>query len=193
MNVLYHKDAKWGAGDFDFDPLVTQTCPQFLQPAHEPQLRLPSISSLCCSDHQAVQSINPAVLSGYSGHSRFANDECPEPTFLQNRNTTWKALPQLPSSPQWQMPISYHFSHRPITSHSGPFMPYTNASNETSISPAHQDFTSMAQHNRPQGDWGNTDYGGGELTQNVLLIEYHWRFALKCFSFAYLEVLTSFH
>ncbi|CAO2655841.1 Nn.00g046440.m01.CDS01 [Neocucurbitaria sp. VM-36] len=159
MNVLYHKDAKWGAGDFDFDPLVTQPCPQFLQPAHEPQLRLPSISSLCYSDHQAVPSINPAVLSGYSGKSGFANDEYLEPIFPQNRNTTWKALPQLSSSPQWQMPIGYHFSHRPTVSHSGAMLPYTTASNEASVSPAHQDFTSMAQHNRLQEDWGSTDYG----------------------------------
>ncbi|KAH6865597.1 hypothetical protein BKA58DRAFT_224484 [Alternaria rosae] len=50
LNILFHREADWGVGDFDFgfrQPLEQPSpSPQFLQPAHQPQMRLPPISPL---------------------------------------------------------------------------------------------------------------------------------------------------
>ncbi|XPS69220.1 hypothetical protein M3J07_001488 [Ascochyta lentis] len=50
MDILLHPEARWAPGDFDLpveqqmQPIL-EPIPQFLQPAHQPQMRLPSISS----------------------------------------------------------------------------------------------------------------------------------------------------
>lgn len=52
MNVLHHKDALWGPGDFSLPEeecampeTPNHTSPEFLQPRYKPQLRLPSLST----------------------------------------------------------------------------------------------------------------------------------------------------
>ena len=47
MDILSHQDSRWGPADFDIPPLSPlQPAPLFLQPVHQPQMRLPSMSSL---------------------------------------------------------------------------------------------------------------------------------------------------
>ena len=72
MSVLFHPDADWAPDDFDFDlpRLITQPSPQFLQPDHQLQVRLPPISPSWTLDnqvHQTHQSTSPAVRGGYGG------------------------------------------------------------------------------------------------------------------------------
>ncbi|KAJ4371464.1 hypothetical protein N0V83_004681 [Neocucurbitaria cava] len=162
MNVLYHKDAKWGADDFDFDQLVAQSCPQFLQPAHEPQMRLPPISSLY-PNRLAVQSINPAVLNVYGGLATLANDVYSGPIFAQHGNPNWTAPAQVPSSPQWQMPTSFHSLNQPAMTQASEFSHYKNA-NEADMSPAHEHFSGVAHPRRIQGDWENIDHSDDYAT-----------------------------
>ncbi|KAF1845347.1 uncharacterized protein K460DRAFT_355178 [Cucurbitaria berberidis CBS 394.84] len=90
MNVLYHQDAKWGAGDFDFDQLITLPSPQSMQPTHEPWLRLPPITSLWYPEHQAARSINPAMLNNYGGPPNFGNQEYREPVYAQRGYGNWQ-------------------------------------------------------------------------------------------------------
>lgn len=77
MNILYHPDSRWGPGDFDLpamqperpeQPLLEST-PMFLEPSHHPQMRMPSAPFSWSSSSLASHSINPAVLSRYSGYS----------------------------------------------------------------------------------------------------------------------------
>ncbi|KAI4686074.1 uncharacterized protein J4E88_003911 [Alternaria novae-zelandiae] len=60
LNILFHREADWGVGDFDFgfrQPLEQPSpSPQFLQPAHQPQMRLPRISPLWHEDDHTYYS-----------------------------------------------------------------------------------------------------------------------------------------
>ncbi len=111
MNVLKHKEASWSADDFDFDELTTQPCPQFLQPAHEPQMRLPSMTSKWFSDSQHVPSINPALISSHSGSNDFESHEDLEPDIAKVSNSDWQPFIQIPSSPMPQMAANLRFPH----------------------------------------------------------------------------------
>lgn len=68
MDVLYHHDSAWGLDDFELAPLRST-------PALQPQLRLPSISTSLNDGHQETQSIDPAVLNGFSGYESFEQSE----------------------------------------------------------------------------------------------------------------------
>lgn len=71
MDIITHRAARWGPDDFDLpDQSSTQLplegVPQYLQPSHELQMRLPSSSSWV-SIRPYDQFANPLVSSGYSG------------------------------------------------------------------------------------------------------------------------------
>ncbi|EMD93481.1 hypothetical protein COCC4DRAFT_132718 [Bipolaris maydis ATCC 48331] len=63
MKVLYHPEAKWQTGDFELEPHqpMHSPTPSFLQPVHQPQIRLPPI--LWFENRQTYPSIS-------SGHDR---------------------------------------------------------------------------------------------------------------------------
>ncbi|KAJ4295210.1 hypothetical protein N0V90_007220 [Kalmusia sp. IMI 367209] len=82
-DILYHKDARWGPRDW-YQPtdtrahpqVINPTSPEFLEPQHEPQFRLPSISQTLRSGAYAFQSqpsINPALLRSPS--SQYTPDQ----------------------------------------------------------------------------------------------------------------------
>jgi hypothetical protein len=64
LNILFHRQAGWAVGDFDFglrqplDQASPSPSPQFLQPAHQSQMRLPPISPLWYEASQANHSAN---------------------------------------------------------------------------------------------------------------------------------------
>lgn len=68
--ILYHDDARWAPGDFDFADThpAPQTSPEFLQPQHQPQLPIPMNSSAWFpasygdQNQQLAHGIDPAVL-----------------------------------------------------------------------------------------------------------------------------------
>ncbi|KAJ8114888.1 hypothetical protein OPT61_g3332 [Boeremia exigua] len=70
MNVFMHPGADWAPDDFDLpfeaptQPLV-EPAPQFLHPAHQPQIRLPSISSSWFTPAPTDQSPGQMAFSGY--------------------------------------------------------------------------------------------------------------------------------
>jgi hypothetical protein len=82
MSVLFHPDADWAPDDFDFDfhqpRPITQPSPQFLQPDHQLQMRLPPISPSWNTDHHTHQSISPAVLGGYGEPQGFHHSVSPQ-------------------------------------------------------------------------------------------------------------------
>ena len=77
MDILMHPLAAWASKDFDFSTeQLTQTSlepiPRFLQPVHQPQMRLPSISSswfLLPRGPQVDQTAGLTMFNGYNGHS----------------------------------------------------------------------------------------------------------------------------
>lgn len=93
MDILMHPVARWGPDDFDLPaqrstqpPL--ETAPQFLQPAHEPQMRLPSFSSWFPLP-QNDQSASLTMFNGYGGFSR---------------QQSLASSPSLPVPPPFQLP-----------------------------------------------------------------------------------------
>lgn len=66
LEVINHQDARWGPGDFDLP--AEQQIPQFLQPVHEPQMRLPSISTLWSPGNQALPPLSPVLPGGLDNY-----------------------------------------------------------------------------------------------------------------------------
>lgn len=108
MNVLHHRDARWGVGDFEFGSTLNQTIPQFLQPIHQPQLRLPSSWNL---DHNSHLTINPAVLNESSESHTHEPHYCQGP--LNTQQGIWSSNPHSISSPVSQGSAYSHFSNHP--------------------------------------------------------------------------------
>ncbi|KAL1801455.1 hypothetical protein ACET3X_001797 [Alternaria dauci] len=75
LNILFHREADWGVGDFDFGshelPSQGSPSPQFLQPAHQPQMRLPPISPLWYEAGHAYPPVHPTGAVGSGNHGGF--------------------------------------------------------------------------------------------------------------------------
>lgn len=73
MDIFVHPEARWAPGDFDL-PTEQQTqphletFPQLLQSTHQPQLRLPSISSNWFPFPQADQTMGFGMFGVHHGH-----------------------------------------------------------------------------------------------------------------------------
>ncbi|KAH7068730.1 hypothetical protein FB567DRAFT_158057 [Paraphoma chrysanthemicola] len=68
LAILNHEEARWAPGDFD---LPQEPVPQFLQPAHQPQMRLPSLSTLWDSSRRDYTPLAPMTYSSNSAHASF--------------------------------------------------------------------------------------------------------------------------
>jgi hypothetical protein len=148
MNVLIHTDAKWAPDDFDFDRpgLVARPAPPFLQPDHQPQMRLPPICPSWYADHQVHQSTSPAVLDGYGGHQGFGHSVSP----LMH-----------------QIPNQFHYPNAftsPISTESARHASYTSTNYEEERSPANLQF----DHDHVQIAWEGEDHGHGKPFQRFL-------------------------
>ncbi|KAG9189026.1 hypothetical protein G6011_05894 [Alternaria panax] len=75
LNVLFHREADWAVGDFDFDSHQPSSqgspSPQFLQPPHQPQMRLPPISPLWYEENHAYSSACSIAVTGSGTNSGF--------------------------------------------------------------------------------------------------------------------------
>jgi hypothetical protein len=87
MDIMHHPEAEWQTGDFDFgshQPSHSHT-PYFLQPVHQPQIRLPSISWF--EDRHACPSNSPHHSQTWSPTtSNLAADHAQSPT-IHHSNT----------------------------------------------------------------------------------------------------------
>ncbi|KAF1946046.1 hypothetical protein EJ02DRAFT_500194 [Clathrospora elynae] len=157
MSVLFHGDAKWGMGDFDLDPPVLASSPQFLHPAHQPQMRLPPLASSWCVSHQAYQSyqsIDPAVLSNYGG---------PYPA-----SSLMPPMPPMPPMPNhFQFPSAFI---SPIVADSARFSPHmgTGLDYEAERSPARQYIEIVPRPSHVQQQWGRANYGKARSVQTIV-------------------------
>ncbi|KAI2486964.1 hypothetical protein Ptr902_01097 [Pyrenophora tritici-repentis] len=111
MNILFHGDADWGMGDFDFSchqpTNPPSPSPRFLQPVHQPQMHLPSPTWFKGS--QAFMSSIPAVTGGYIGH--FGYDQSASPATLQTPPGPF-GTPNAFTSPHVAEPLSYKHQMR---------------------------------------------------------------------------------
>ncbi|KAJ4989495.1 hypothetical protein SVAN01_05030 [Stagonosporopsis vannaccii] len=74
MEILMHPVAEWAPGDFDLpteQPMqsLVKSAPQYLQPPHQPQMRLPSISSNWFPMPQAEHSPGHLSFAGYDDYN----------------------------------------------------------------------------------------------------------------------------
>jgi hypothetical protein len=132
MNVLFHGEADWGVGDFDFSGPDAQSCPpQFLQPVHQPQMRLPSISSSWYPTHQTFPIFDHTTLSSYNGtHSP---GRLTSPRILENSNAL-----------QFTSPTFFD---------SAKYMPYTGEINDAEECPPTQHLGNVAQSSPMEYGW----------------------------------------
>jgi hypothetical protein len=83
LETLKHSDSRWGPGDFDLPQLSSlHSAPSFLQPVHEPKMRLPSMSGLWDSKTAGPSPASPVTSSGlivYNGHEISGNHEATSP------------------------------------------------------------------------------------------------------------------
>jgi hypothetical protein len=72
MNVLHHGESRWRFDDFDLPPLsVEPSTPLFLQPAHEPQICLPSLFTPWAFNINRLITPIPAATSGFDRRPSF--------------------------------------------------------------------------------------------------------------------------
>ncbi|KAF2130455.1 hypothetical protein P153DRAFT_384724 [Dothidotthia symphoricarpi CBS 119687] len=160
MDVLFHKDANWGPGDFDIDQCFPQRqpqlplSPQLLQPTHQPQVRMPSMSSAWYPGSQTFQSINPATLHSYGAYAGFENQEPQEPQYASYGNI-WHPQTQFgPSSPIVHMSEQFQYSHHsasPAMQQAARFPPYTSANYSVNYS-LPQDAFDNDTHQQPHSN-----------------------------------------
>ncbi|KAF1911139.1 hypothetical protein BDU57DRAFT_111508 [Ampelomyces quisqualis] len=91
LEVLNHQDARWGPEDFDLPVPTEQHIPQFLQPVHEPQMRLPSISTLWNSSKQNCPSLSPELPNGLDNYQDFAQPGAHEHLIGPSDHDPWHA------------------------------------------------------------------------------------------------------
>ncbi|KAI8935188.1 hypothetical protein NX059_007780 [Plenodomus lindquistii] len=99
INILYHRDARWGVGDFDFGQTPLQPIPQFLQPVHQPHLRIPPMNSSWITDHRPFHTINPAILGGGYRGPQIGQEYRHDSLHPQLGDRMWPLQSQPPSSP----------------------------------------------------------------------------------------------
>ena len=149
LNILFHKDADWRMGDFDFgshQPFSQGSpSPQFLQPAHQPQMRLPPISPLW---YEASQNYPSTYSAGVFGSG--VNGDC--------------GLP-LPSS-MHQTPGQFCHPNvftSPVLAESASFGPHMRSHEEDKIPERQQHGVEIVpQRNRSQYNWEDIDQSKGE-------------------------------
>jgi hypothetical protein len=148
MSVLFHPDADWAPDDFDFDfhqpRPITQPSPQFLQPDHQLQMRLPPISPSWNTDHQTHQSISPAVLGGYGEPQGFHHSVSPQ---------------------MHQVPHRFHYPSAftsPAETESARYVSYGGDGYEAETSPARQQFDHAPQPDHVRIQWEQEDHSDGK-------------------------------
>ena len=151
MNILFHGDADWGTGDFDFSchqpfnvnpPNVNppSPSPRFLQPTHQPQMQLPSISPAWFEGSQAYLASIPATTGGYVGNLGYGQSA--SPATLQTLGPF--SNPNAFTSPHLAEPMSYDHHLR--------------ESYETETSPQRQHFDQIPQLSHVQPRWERTEH-----------------------------------
>lgn len=141
MNILLHKDADWGMGDFDFastNPLSPS--PRFLQPVHQPQIHLPSISPSWFRDNQAYASSVPAATGGYVGNLGYGQPASPSTAQIPDHFRTPNAF------------TSLHVAEPLRCSH------HMRDNYQADTSPQVHHFDQVPQLNYAQQEWEQTEH-----------------------------------
>lgn len=178
MDVLFHKDANWGPGDFDLNQCFTplrrlpqsqpqlQPAPEFLQPEHQPQVRMPSMFPAWYSAPQTIQSISPAMLNRYGGYAGLEHHEpeLREPQHVQYENHSWPLQTQFGiSSPILHTPSQFKYSE-PLSSSAtqdiARVSSYTGTNCENVHSSPKDDFNgNKKQQQHSYDQWGKEGHG----------------------------------
>jgi hypothetical protein len=142
MNVLHHRQSRWAVDDFDLPLLSTElSTPQFLQPVHEPHMRLPSLFTPWDANAIRFTAPSPAAMTGCDGRLSFER--------LNNPG----ALSTLPE------PVAWNIGSRAIFSSSVPSDHPVELASDLLTLPAIE-HTSHAQ--------ANLDYNHPEMTTSHL-------------------------
>jgi hypothetical protein len=155
MGILYHGASAWAPEDFNLPQL--HIAPRFLQPAHEPQMRLPSMSAPWESNQQPVLSIDPAVFGGYGGYERVEQPMRPESLFAQTGPGNWHSPTRnTPTSPMVQTSKQVHspFRFTPVAGLMGHPPRYPSTGLEEAMSPPTCFPGSVPQQTYPSDPWG---------------------------------------
>lgn len=164
MKVLHHKNARWGIGALDLDQLVVASCPQFLYPFHEQQVRMPIVPTLWYPNGQTAHSINPAVLTGYHGLNNHGHQLDWERIHSQHDHNGWLVFAGLRSSPIVQLPSQFK---SPFLEPSIKFSHCANASDKLSIPQLYHDVPRISRQTRLHKPWEKTSYSNWCVTTRL--------------------------
>ncbi|KAH8730954.1 hypothetical protein GQ44DRAFT_424904 [Phaeosphaeriaceae sp. PMI808] len=141
--ILYHKDARWALGDFDFPDLSPQPIPQFLQPVHQPQLRLLSTPSTWDSTDHTLQPLNPEVPSSFGEYNGFQQEDAYDAPLIQAEQEGWAAsmYPSSMVSMNTNNSVPTHFTS-PNLSHEHSYTSYPYRDHMIVTVPQHLKLTS---------------------------------------------------
>ncbi|KAF2830490.1 hypothetical protein CC86DRAFT_315813 [Ophiobolus disseminans] len=110
-DILKHKDSQWGPGDFDLSLLNMpelpnpQTAPPFLQPNHQPEMRLPSMSTLWESHHDPTSPVSQADFNDSSIHGTLEESNSQNHPLAPIEHAHQQgSSPNVPSSPAVSAP-----------------------------------------------------------------------------------------
>jgi len=172
QRIFDHKDARWGAGDFDNLPLVPveEPTPQFLQPVHQPQMRPPFTSTPWDSNGGLLSTFSPRGLTGLSRYSTLAQSVEHTKHMSQNEPgssyTSKHALLSSPFVPDPVGPPRAQPTYPGIDQASG-FLPYPHPKQDfgTTLSqPAQGNMAQESSYHDPRWseDWFGHQQGRGQ-------------------------------
>jgi hypothetical protein len=110
LDILQHQDARWAPGDFDLPQLShLQLAPLYLEPIHQPQMRLPSMSTAWDFDKQTLRSFDPVAMSSFDRRESYGETEQQEPSLaVHTDRDTWRVSdPAMLSSPVHAKPSTF--------------------------------------------------------------------------------------
>lgn len=165
QHIFDHKDARWGARDFDNLPLapVEDPTPKFLQPVHQPQMYPPFPSTPWDSDSGLLSTFSPRGLNGLSRYSTFAQSVVHPKLMSQNEpgssNTPDHAMLSSPSIPDPDGPPRAQPTYPGIDQASG-FLPYPHPKQDFGTNLSQPAQGNMPQESSHLDSWWSEDWFG---------------------------------
>ncbi|KAH7396615.1 hypothetical protein DE146DRAFT_678363 [Phaeosphaeria sp. MPI-PUGE-AT-0046c] len=173
MAILQHADARWDHQDFNVLP-VQQPIPQFLQPAHEPKLRLPSMTSSWHHGDRVLTASSATLPSDFDHEVPPAFSEVALHTRVE-QDRWYQPARSMISSPLYPRPFedvsSFQFpvleNHQQDDPH---YWPVTNQDTRVDLSPL--DVGRVHQHAPTFHSWQDADYNKTWVEENTQLFEH---------------------
>lgn len=120
MAVLSHPDSRWDRNDFDAFP-IQRPVPHFLQPAHEPHMRIPALTSPWCGGDWTLSATEKPLLSGLDHEVAADTEKITFPPRAE-QDRWYQPARSMVSSPHLSKPLDDGFSSQCNNTQTWPLM-----------------------------------------------------------------------